>query len=102
MFYQQEQQEKVWINDEDTTTTAILNLILYSSFPEQPPNNELISDGDNDIILEMVIDTGNHDQYHMKWDNNFVGGISIDTRGKFPQTKSQIKQCNIIEFLTPK
>ena len=32
-----------------------------------------------------MTDTGSFDKYHVKWDNDFVGAISIDTRGGFPR-----------------
>ena len=37
-------------NDESATTTATLNLILSSNFPEQTSTDEVIYDRDNDII----------------------------------------------------
>ena len=48
----------------------------------QPPTDELVSDGNNYILEEFVIDTGNYDQYQVKWDNNFAGGVSIGARGQ--------------------
>ena len=68
-------------DDEAATITATLTSILSCNFPEQPPTDEVISDGDNDIPEGVVKDTGNYDQYHMMWDNYFVCGIYIDVRG---------------------
>ena len=44
----------------------------------QPTTYEVISDVDNDIVEEVVIDTGNSGQHPVKWDIDFVGVIYID------------------------
>ena len=58
------------------------------NFPAQTPTDEVISDGYNYILEEAVIDTGDSDQYHLKWYNDILVGISIYSRGQLPQNKS--------------
>ena len=61
----------------------------------------MIYAGENDIIEEVVIDTGNSDQYHVKWYNVFVGSVSIDASGRFLRTKVWPNHYSKMEFLTP-
>ena len=50
------------MDDESATISTTSTSIFSSNFPAQPPTGEFISDGDNDILEELVIDTGNYEQ----------------------------------------
>ena len=79
----------MWLDDEATTMTATSNTILSSNFPYQPPIDEVVYNRNTDILEEVVIYTGNYYQWNMKWDNYYLGGISLDVRIQLPQTKER-------------
>ena len=53
-------------------------MIRHSNFPPQSTTDEVICNGNNDILEKVLIDTGDCDQLHVKWNNDSVGDISID------------------------
>ena len=55
-----------------------------SNFPAQPTSVEVVSDGEDDILEALEIETGDSDHYHVKWDDNCKGKISIDKKGTPP------------------
>ena len=91
----------MWLDDEATTMTSTSTSILSSNFPYQPPIDEVVYNRNTDILEEVVIDTGNSDQYHVNWDNYFLGGISSDARFQLSIIKAWINHYRIMEFITP-
>ena len=64
--------------------TANSTLILLSNFPSQPID-EVISNECNDILEEVVPDTDNYYQYHLKWDDDLWVAFLLMQGGDWPK-----------------